>query len=236
MDEAGPRMKQDKFLSMKGIARASEEMGILMTLEREDGEIFEARFKAGDQGKTAELDVKPYLKGWKEKDPPGFEYSIQEYFRIGKTDYTGPKSEAADRPAADVFGEYRTVSTVLEYGSKMFDDLVGSMGLGLGSGITGEDISESAEGSLVVTAAKDAKAIVDGATMSSSTNTLTVNGLTLNLLNTTKNEATGQYDEMTVTVSKDTASTYDLIKNAVNEYNNLLEEMSKLYYADSARG
>lgn len=109
-------------------------------------------------------------------------------------------------------------------------------GLGLGSGITGEDISESAEGSLVVTAAKDAKAIVDGATMSSSTNTLTVNGLTLNLLNTTKNEATGQYDEMTVTVSKDTASTYDLIKNAVNEYNNLLEEMSKLYYADSARG
>ena len=141
-----PRMKQDKFLSMKGIARASEEMGILMTLEREDGEIFEARFKAGDQGKTAELDVKPYLKGWKEKDPPGFEYSIQEYFRIGKTDYTGPKSEAADRPAADVFGEYRTVSTVLEYGSKMFDDLVGSMGLGLGSGVVPEEVKEAIQG------------------------------------------------------------------------------------------
>ncbi|MCR5584249.1 MAG: flagellar filament capping protein FliD, partial [Lachnospiraceae bacterium] len=80
-----------------------------------------------------------------------------------------------------------------------------------------------------------AKAVVDGATMTSATNTLTVNGLTLNLLNTTKNESTGDYDEMTVTVTKDTASTYDLIKNAVNEYNNLLEEMSKLYYADSAR-
>ncbi|MBO6268190.1 MAG: hypothetical protein J6N19_03485 [Clostridium sp.] len=90
--------------------------------------------------------MKPYLKGWKEKDPPGFEYSIQEYFRIGKTDYTGPKSEAADRPAADVFGEYRTVSMVLEYGSKMFDDLVGSMGLGLGSGVVPEEVKEAIQG------------------------------------------------------------------------------------------
>lgn len=116
------------------------------------------------------------------------------------------------------------------------DQAASLSGLGLGNGITGESISEGTEGDLVVTAARDAKAIVDGATMSSSTNTLTVNGLTLNLLNTTKNEATGDYDEMTVTVTKDTSSTYDLIKDAVNEYNKLIEEMGKLYYADSARG
>ncbi len=109
-------------------------------------------------------------------------------------------------------------------------------GLGLGNGILGNDITESAEGGLVVVGAKNAKAIVDGATMTSASNSLTVNGLTLNLLGTTYNKDTGAYDEVTVTVGKDTTSTYELVKNAVKEYNNLLEEMGKLYYADSARG
>ncbi len=109
-------------------------------------------------------------------------------------------------------------------------------GLGLGSGILGNDIAESAEGGLVVVGAKNATAIVDGATMTSASNSITVNGLTLNLLSTTYNKDTGTYDEVTVTVGKDTTSTYELVKNAVKEYNNLLEEMGKLYYADSARG
>ncbi len=109
-------------------------------------------------------------------------------------------------------------------------------GLGLGTGITGVAISENQPGDLVVTAAKNATAVIDGATMESATNSITVNGLTLDLLGTTYNESTGTYDEVTVTVGKDTSSTYELVKNAIKEYNTLLEEMGKLYYADSARG
>ncbi len=109
-------------------------------------------------------------------------------------------------------------------------------GLGLGSGVTGDAVTESSEGSMVVTAAKSAEVVIDGATMTSESNTMAVNGLTLNLINTTYNESTGQYDAINVTVGKDTKSSYDLIKNAVGEYNKLLEEMTKLYYADSARG
>ncbi len=109
-------------------------------------------------------------------------------------------------------------------------------GLGLGTGITGAAVTETNPGDLVVTQAKDAKVVIDGATMESSANSITVNGLTLDLLGTTYNESTGEYDSVTVTVGKDTSSTYDLIKKAVSEYNNLLEEMGKLYYADSARG
>ncbi len=108
--------------------------------------------------------------------------------------------------------------------------------MGLGTGITGENIDEVGTGSLVVRKANDAQVIIDGATMTSSTNSITANGLTINLLNTSVNEATGEYDEVTVTVGKDTTSTYELVKNAVKEYNNLIEEMGKLYYADSARG
>lgn len=108
--------------------------------------------------------------------------------------------------------------------------------LGLENGITGDAEAENGSGSLVVKAASNATVVIDGATMSSSTNSITINGLTLDILNTTENKATGEYEEMTVTVGKDTSSTYELVKNAIKEYNNLMDEMGKLYYADSARG
>ena len=92
-----PEMKQDKFLAMKSIMSAAEEMGVLMTLEREDGVLFEARFKPQEIGKTTELDIKPYLENWKEKELPEFQYTIQEYFRIGGVDYTGPRSAQAEK-------------------------------------------------------------------------------------------------------------------------------------------
>lgn len=109
------------------------------------------------------------------------------------------------------------------------------MGLGLGSGIDGTAIKENGTGSLVVVAASDAEAVVDGATMTSSSNTLVVNGLTLNMNDTTYNKTTGEYDTVNVTVSKNTESTYKLIKEALTSYNELVDEMSTLYYADSAR-
>ncbi len=109
------------------------------------------------------------------------------------------------------------------------------IGLGLGSGIDGTAIKENGTGSLVVVAASDAEAVVDGATMTSSSNTLVVNGLTLNMNDTTYNKTTGEYDTVNVTVSKNTESTYKLIKEALTSYNELVDEMSTLYYADSAR-
>ena len=89
---------------------------------------------------------------------------------------------------------------------------------------------------MVVVAASDAEFVLDGATMTETSNSFTVNGLTLNLSGTTKNEETGKYDTVQITVGKDVDSTYKLVKEAITEYNKLLEEMNTLYNADSARG
>ncbi|MBP3579322.1 MAG: flagellar filament capping protein FliD [Lachnospiraceae bacterium] len=86
-------------------------------------------------------------------------------------------------------------------------------------------------------AASDAEFVLDGAIMTESSNSFTVNGITLNLSKTTENkDVPNTYDAVQITVGKDSESTYNLVKEALTEYNKLIEEMNKLYNADSARG
>lgn len=86
-------------------------------------------------------------------------------------------------------------------------------------------------------AASDAEFVLDGAIMTESSNSFTVNGITLNLSKTTENkDVPNTYDAVQITVGKDSDSTYNLVKEALTEYNKLIEEMNKLYNADSARG
>lgn len=107
--------------------------------------------------------------------------------------------------------------------------------LGLGE-ITGAAVSETAGNGMVVVEAENAMVVLDGATMKESSNNFTVNGITLDLISTTLNKNTGDYDSIQITVGKDTDSTYDFVKEAIKEYNTLIEEMNTLYYAKSARG
>ena len=110
----------------------------------------------------------------------------------------------------------------------------GLSALGLGE-ITGDQEITGGTGMAVVKAS-NAEFVLDGATMEETSNNFTVNGLTLNLSSTTLNKDTGDYDTVQVTVGKDGDATYDLIKEALTEYNKLIEEMNTLYNADSARG
>ena len=113
---------------------------------------------------------------------------------------------------------------------------VGSLSaLGLGE-IDGSDVSDGGTNGMAVVAASNAEFVLDGATMEETSNNFTVNGITLNFASTTFNKDTGAYDTVQVTVGKDGDSTYDLIKEALTEYNKLIEEMNTLYSADSARG
>lgn len=71
---------------------------------------------------------------------------------------------------------------------------------------------------------------INGATYKSTTNEITVNGLTVTALGETGN------DTLSVTVSNNTQGLYDKIKDVLKEYNELINEMTKLYNADSAKG
>lgn len=112
-----------------------------------------------------------------------------------------------------------------------------AMGLGeiTGDAVRNTDANGDSVGMVVVEAA-NAQVVLDGATMDESSNNFTVNGLQLNLVSTTLNKDTGEYDSIQVTVGKDTESTYKLVKEAITEYNALIEEMNTLYNAKSARG
>ena len=106
------------------------------------------------------------------------------------------------------------------------DDVVGASLNAMGLGADKTEI-----------AAADAIFVLDGAEMTDSSNNFTVNGITLNLSDTTESKETpGTYESVQITVGKDSDSTFDLVKEALTEYNKLIEEMNKLYTADSARG
>ncbi len=79
------------------------------------------------------------------------------------------------------------------------------------------------------TIGKSAEITLNGVTYTSETNTFEVNGLTITVLAETK-------DDITLTTRQDTDGIYNKIKNFFKEYNSLINEMDKLYNAESAKG
>lgn len=78
---------------------------------------------------------------------------------------------------------------------------------------------------------RDAEIELNGAIFTSNSNTFQINGLTINA-----NSLTEEGEEITVTTDTDTQAIYSMIKEFMTEYNNLINEMDKLYNADSAKG
>lgn len=91
------------------------------------------------------------------------------------------------------------------------------------------ELDASAGASLVK--ASDGWITYNGAKFEASSNSYTINGL-----NFTANAVTAEGESISVTVNKDVDAVYDKVKNFIKQYNELLEEMNKLYNADSARG
>lgn len=91
------------------------------------------------------------------------------------------------------------------------------------------ELDASAGASLVKAA--DGWITYNGAKFEASSNNYTINGLSF-----TANATTVEGEAITVTVNKDVDAVYDKVKNFIKQYNELLDEMNKLYNADSARG
>lgn len=86
-------------------------------------------------------------------------------------------------------------------------------------------------GGMTVIAAKDSEVVLNGAVMKNATNTVIVNGLTMQLTGVTTAEET-----VNLSVSNDTDAIYNMIKDFVKSYNELLTGMSEGYYAKSSKG
>ena len=77
--------------------------------------------------------------------------------------------------------------------------------------------------------ASDCTIKYNGAIYDSNTNELSINGLKINAIEITDTP-------IKVTVINDTDGVYNMVKDFVSQYNNILKEVNELYYAGSARG
>lgn len=93
-----------------------------------------------------------------------------------------------------------------------------------GNEITPPDVAVSS-----IVFADDSQITLNGAKLTGSTNTISANGLTVNL----KGKSNGT--PISVDVSNDTDATYKMVKDFIKSYNEILKEMNTLYYANSAK-
>lgn len=101
------------------------------------------------------------------------------------------------------------------------EDVLKALGLNIPADGSGESGATFIKG-------QDAKIVLNGATFESSNNVFEINGLTFTTLSETNGET------VTVTTQQDTDGIYDMIKEFITEYNAVINEMDKLYNADSA--
>ncbi len=107
--------------------------------------------------------------------------------------------------------------------------------IGLGN-VTGAAVDGGLTGMTVVSAA-DSIITLNGAQLRSSTNSISANGINFTVKAVTKPATdTEAAETITLGVTNDVDGVYDSIKDFVKQYNELLDEMNKLYGADSARG
>ena len=77
-------------------------------------------------------------------------------------------------------------------------------------------------------AAQDSEIVLNGATFKSDSNAFSINGLTINVTSPTE-------EELSIVTTTDYDGVYNTIKDFLTEYNELINEMDKLYNSDSAR-
>ncbi len=85
----------------------------------------------------------------------------------------------------------------------------------------------SAEGGAEKMDGRDSEIVLNNATYTSSSNTFNINGLTI----TAKAENEGR--PITLNTTKDTSAIYDMVKDVVKAYSELVNEIDKLYNADT---
>lgn len=165
------------------------------------------------------------LRGETLKDEDGNEYTV-EVSQDLKNTFDSAKSMVADAKEFEkVMQQYAS--------SKDFVATNGSESTlsALGLQEISKDLASGKHGEMSVIQATDAEIELDGATLTGKTNEFTVNGLTINLKNVTP---AGQ--SITLNTTTDVDAVYNMVKDFVKKYNEVLDEMNEKYNATSAKG
>lgn len=124
---------------------------------------------------------------------------------------SGANKEQNDETAAKADDLLGKIATYAEEAAMIYEDADGKYSAGKASKIKGTD----------------AEIVLNGVTYTSNDNNFSINGLSINALAKTDGE-------ITISTSVDTQGIYDKVKDFLTEYNTVINEMMKLYNADSA--
>lgn len=165
--------------------------------------------------------------------------AVGENITITSGDKTATLVVDADSTINDLVNKFKEVGVNASFDEKNQRFFVSSKEVGAAGDfqITGEDNALTKlglkEGDSITSAHKikgeDARIYLNGAEFTSDSNTFEINGLTITANTTTDKE-------ITLTTADDTEGIYDMIKGFLKEYNELINEMDKLYNADSSKG
>ncbi len=149
----------------------------------------------------------------------------------------GTSTFSSDSIKTDISGVVRDYASVTDRTYALNGSALAGIGL---ADIKVDDagnvtVNGNADGSLPddmgLVKASDSEILLNGAKMTSSSSTVSVNGLSIELTGLTK-----VGEPITFSVSSDTDAVYNTIKKFFTEYNSLMKEMNELYDADTAKG
>lgn len=149
----------------------------------------------------------------------------------------GTSTFSSDSIKSDISGVVRDYASVTDRTYALNGSALAGIGL---ADIKVDDagnvtVNGNADGSLPddmgLVKASDSEILLNGARMTSSSSTVSVNGLSIELTGLTK-----VGEPITFSVSSDTDAVYNTIKKFFTEYNSLMKEINESYDADTAKG
>ncbi len=144
----------------------------------------------------------------------------------GTANYTLDKVKNDIEPAVTAYANVSSRNDVLEKSALT--------ALGLDDIVATEDgyaLRDGASSDIAFISGSDSVIYLNGARLTSSSSTVSANGLSIELTGTTS-----PGEAITFSVSSDVDSVYNSIKDFLTEYNSIMKEMYTLYTADSATG
>lgn len=146
--------------------------------------------------------------------------------------FGGTSAYTQDSIKNDISTSVQDYASITDRNSALAGSALSSLGLA--------DISVAQDGTVTTSGkpegmalveASDSKILLNGAELTSSTSTVSANGLSIELTGLTT--ATGP---ITFSVSNDVDSVYNSVKSFLKEYNSIMKEMNELYNAESSKG
>ena len=147
-------------------------------------------------------------------------YSVDKYGSLLSEDAEAMKAEWEGlKPACDTANEYFALKQKIAAAS---EDVIA-----LAEGTKTIDQIVDTNNAATKINGSDAEIVLNGAVFTSSSNSFSINGLTIEAQAVTT-------EEISITTAVDTQGIYDKIKDFLTEYNSVINEITKLYNADSS--